>query len=85
MKTAARQFDGARTAWSSLTATEEQVAEAVSEGLTNRQVANRLYMSPHTVDSHLRHIYSKLGINSRIELTRLLVERAYGVGLMATA
>jgi len=40
-------------------------------------------MSPHTVDSHLRHIYWKLNINSRIELTRLLVERAYG--LMATA
>jgi len=83
MKTAARQFDGTHTGWSSLTATEEQVAEAVSQGLTNRQVANRLYMSPHTVDSHLRHIYWKLGINSRIDLTRLLVERAYG--LMATA
>jgi DNA-binding CsgD family transcriptional regulator len=83
MKTAARQFEGNGTGWSSLTATEEQVAEAVSQGLTNRQVANRLYMSPHTVDSHLRHIYGKLSINSRIELTRLLVERAYG--LMATA
>ncbi|MDQ1488684.1 MAG: hypothetical protein QOJ23_1198 [Actinomycetota bacterium] len=76
MKTAARQFEGTRTGWSSLTATEEEVAEAVGQGLTNRQVANRLYMSPHTVDSHLRHIYSKLSINSRIELARLLVERA---------
>jgi DNA-binding CsgD family transcriptional regulator len=82
MKTA-RQLDGPRTGWTSLTATEEQVAEAVSQGLTNRQVGNRLYMSPHTVDSHLRHIYWKIGINSRIELTRLLVERQYG--LMATA
>jgi DNA-binding CsgD family transcriptional regulator len=84
MKTAARQFDGARTGWSSLTATEEQVAEFVSQGLTNRQVANRLYMSHHTVDSHLRHIYWKLGINSRIHLTRLFIERAYE-GLSATA
>ena len=69
--------------WSSLTATEERVAESVSQGLTNRQVAKLLYMSHHTVDSHLRHIYWKLGINSRIELTRLLVQREYG--LMATA
>ena len=73
----------AASQWSSLTTTEEKVAEAVSQGLTNRQVANRLYMSPHTVDSHLRHIYWKLGINSRTQLTRLLLERAYG--LLATA
>ena len=79
----AGQLDVARTGWSSLTTTEETVAEAVSQGLTNRQVANRLYMSPHTVDSHLRHIYWKLGINSRTQLTRLLLERAYG--LLATA
>jgi DNA-binding CsgD family transcriptional regulator len=70
--------------WSSLTATEEYVAEAVSQGLTNRQVAKRLFMSHHTVDAHLRHIYWKLGINSRIHLTRLFIERAYD-GLMATA
>ena len=79
----ASQFDVAGTGWSSLTTTEETVAEAVSQGLTNRQVANRLYMSPHTVDSHLRHIYWKLGINSRTQLTRLQVERAYD--LRATA
>ena len=73
----------AATGWNSLTVTEEQVADAVSQGLTNRQVANRLYMSHHTVDAHLRHIYWKLGINSRVELTRLLLERSYG--LLATA
>ena len=72
----------AATGWDSLTVTEEQVADAVSEGLTNRQVANRLYMSHHTVDAHLRHIFWKLGINSRIQLTRLQVAQAYG--LMAT-
>jgi DNA-binding NarL/FixJ family response regulator len=76
-------FEGTRTGWSRLTPTEEEVAEAVSQGLTNRNVANRLFMSPHTVDAHLRHIYWKLGINSRTQLTRLFFERAYA--LKATA
>ena len=84
MNMAAHQFDGADSVWGSLTATEEQVADAVSQGLTNRQVAKHLFMSHHTVDAHLRHIYWKLSINSRTQLTRLFVERAY-VGLMATA
>ena len=43
----------------------------VAEGLTNRQVAERLFVSPHTVNSHLRHVFSKLGITSRVELARL--------------
>lgn len=77
MKMATRHFDGPRAGWSSLTSTEEHVAEAVSQGLTNRQVSKLLFMSHHTVDAHLRHIYWKLGINSRIQLTRLLLERAY--------
>jgi FixJ family two-component response regulator len=41
------------------------------EGLTNREVAERLFVSPHTVNSHLRHVFAKLGINSRVELARL--------------
>jgi DNA-binding CsgD family transcriptional regulator len=81
--TAAAELAGSRTGWSALTATEEQVADAVSESLTNRQVAKHLFMSHHTVDAHLRHIYWKLGINSRTQLTRLMVERAYD--LRATA
>ena len=85
MKTRARVFEGPRTGWSTLTATEEQVAEAVSQGLTNRQVSELLFMSPHTVDTHLRHIYWKLAINSRIQLTRLLLERAYGLRTPAVA
>jgi len=79
----ADQLDDNRTLWSSLTTTEELVAEAVSQGLTNRQAGKLLFMSHHTVDAHLRHIYWKLGINSRTQLTRLLLERAYG--LKATA
>ena len=44
---------------------------AGGRGLTNREVAERLFLSPHTVSSHLRHVFGKLGINSRVELARL--------------
>ncbi|MEU7834216.1 MULTISPECIES: helix-turn-helix transcriptional regulator [unclassified Nonomuraea] len=46
------------------------MARLVAEGLTNREVATALFVSPHTVDSHLRHAFAKLGVNSRVELTR---------------
>jgi DNA-binding CsgD family transcriptional regulator len=57
--------------WAALTTSELAVARLVAEGLTNREVAERLFVSPHTVNSHLRHVFSKLGINSRVELARL--------------
>lgn len=57
--------------WAAMTASELDVARLVAEGLTNRQVAERLFVSPHTVNSHLRHVFAKLGINSRVELARL--------------
>src|SRR5882672_4586675 len=57
--------------WAALTTSELTVARLVAEGLTNREVAERLFVSPHTVNSHLRHVFSKLGINSRVELARL--------------
>ena len=43
--------------------------------MTNREAAAALYLSPHTVGTHLRHAFTKLGINSRVELTRMLAER----------
>jgi DNA-binding CsgD family transcriptional regulator len=57
--------------WGSLTTSELTVARLVAEGLTNREVAERLFVSPHTINSHLRHVFAKLGINSRVELARL--------------
>jgi DNA-binding CsgD family transcriptional regulator len=57
--------------WAALTTAELSVARLVTEGLTNREVADRLFVSPHTVSSHLRHVFAKLGINSRVELARL--------------
>jgi DNA-binding CsgD family transcriptional regulator len=61
----------ATSGWAAMTSAELAVARLVAEGQTNREVADRLFVSPHTVNSHLRHIFSKLGINSRVELARL--------------
>ena len=57
--------------WAALTSAEINVARLVAEGLTNREVADCLFVSPHTVNSHLRHVFTKLGINSRVELARI--------------
>ena len=43
----------------------------VASGLTNRQVAERLFLSQHTVNNHLRHAFAKLDVTSRVELARL--------------
>jgi DNA-binding CsgD family transcriptional regulator len=60
------------TGWAALTESEVAVVRLVAEGLTNRDAAERLFVSPHTVNSHLRHAFSKLEVNSRVELTRLV-------------
>lgn len=57
--------------WDSLTPGEAAVVEAVAEGLTNREAAAQLYLSPDTVNTHLRHAFAKLGIRSRVELVKL--------------
>jgi DNA-binding CsgD family transcriptional regulator len=62
--------------WEALTDSELAVVRLVAEGMTNREVASQLYVSPHTVSTHLRHAFSKLGINSRVDLTRIAVEQA---------
>jgi DNA-binding CsgD family transcriptional regulator len=57
--------------WAALTDSELAVARLVAQGLTNREVAARLFVSHHTVNGHLRSVFTKLGINSRVDLTRL--------------
>ncbi|MFF7438067.1 LuxR C-terminal-related transcriptional regulator [Streptomyces sp. NPDC008122] len=44
----------------------------MTDGLTNRHVANRLFLSRHTVDAHLRNVFAKSGVSSRVELARLM-------------
>jgi DNA-binding CsgD family transcriptional regulator len=60
--------------WASLTDTERSVIELVATGHTNREAAERLYLSHHTVGFHLRSIFAKLGVNSRVDLTRIAIE-----------
>ncbi|MET9353140.1 AAA family ATPase [Streptomyces sp. NPDC006617] len=59
--------------WGSLTESERKLIPLVVEGLTNRAIADRLYVSVHTVNTHMKHIFAKLGINTRVELTRLAI------------
>jgi DNA-binding NarL/FixJ family response regulator len=72
-----------KVGWESLRSSELGIAELVAEGLTNREVGARIFVSPHTVDFHLRQIYRKLSITSRIELTRLVLE--HGTSSFGTA
>jgi DNA-binding CsgD family transcriptional regulator/tetratricopeptide (TPR) repeat protein len=63
------------TGWDSLTRTEQRVARLIFQGHTNRSAANVLSLSSHTVNSHLRAIFGKLAVNSRIQLMRVLMDR----------
>jgi DNA-binding CsgD family transcriptional regulator len=63
------------TGWESLTETERSVAGLVATGLTNQQVADQMFISTHTVAFHLRQVFRKLSIRSRVELARAAPER----------
>jgi predicted ATPase/class 3 adenylate cyclase/DNA-binding CsgD family transcriptional regulator len=56
--------------WASLTPTELDVVRLVSEGLSNNDIATRLFISPRTVQTHLTHVYTKLGLSSRVQLVQ---------------
>ena len=62
--------------WDSLTDTEVAVAALVARGLSNREIAGRTHVSVHTVAFYLTRIFRKLGIGSRVELTRIVIQRA---------
>jgi DNA-binding CsgD family transcriptional regulator len=64
------------TGWESLTDIEHNVSELVAQGLNNGRIAARLYLSTSTVNFHLRQIFRKLSISSRVELARIVIQRS---------
>ena len=72
--TAPPRLVGERSAdgWASLTDAELKVVRLVAAGATNRTAAQQLFLSPHTVSTHVRHAFAKLGIRSRVQLANIL-------------
>ncbi len=68
--------DRPASGWQSLTDTERVASELVAQGLNNQQVADQMYISVHTVAFHMRQIFRKLNIGSRVELARIVMQQA---------
>ena len=62
--------------WASLTDTEQAAAHLMAEGLTNQRIADQMSISTHTVAFHLRQVFRKLDIRSRVDLARIALEHA---------
>ena len=69
-------FRCSATRWASLTPTERDVVRLVGEGLAKNDIATRLFVSPRSVSTHLTHVYSKLGVTSRVQLAQEAARRA---------
>jgi DNA-binding CsgD family transcriptional regulator len=65
--------------WDSLSEAERRVADLVAHGCSNKEIGERLYMSHRTVGSHLYRIFPKLGLRSRVDLARVVIERSIPV------
>lgn len=63
------------TGWEALTDTERRVTDLVAEGLTNPQIGTRMFISRRTVETHLSHVFAKLGVSSRVELAAQVATR----------
>ncbi|HKY78250.1 MAG TPA: LuxR family transcriptional regulator [Acidimicrobiia bacterium] len=62
--------------WASLTPAERDVVRLVAEGLANKEIADRLFISHRTVQAHLTHVYTKLGVTSRVQLAQEVARHA---------
>jgi DNA-binding CsgD family transcriptional regulator len=65
--------NGTLPGWETLTRAEREVVRHVVEGLTNREIGERLFVSARTVETHLAHVFAKLGVSSRVELTGAVI------------
>jgi DNA-binding CsgD family transcriptional regulator len=74
---------GADAGLESLTAREREIADLVSDRLTNPQIAEKLFLSKKTVESHIRNLFVKLGVSSRVDIARM-VERDRREGVVAS-
>ncbi|UGT90463.1 response regulator transcription factor [Mycobacterium ostraviense] len=59
-----------------MTPAEREVVSLVGEGLSNKDIAARLFVSPRTVQTHLTHVYTKLDLNSRVQLVQEAVRHS---------
>jgi DNA-binding CsgD family transcriptional regulator len=66
----------ASSGWAALTPAERDVVRLVSEGLGNKDIGTRLFISPRTVQAHLTHVYTKLGLTSRVQLVQQAARHA---------
>jgi DNA-binding NarL/FixJ family response regulator len=77
-----RKQDRTYRCWESLSQREKQVAALICTGLTGRQIAARLVLSPETIKTHVRHILDKFGLNSRHDFRNLMVDWDFSRWLM---
>jgi DNA-binding CsgD family transcriptional regulator len=71
MRKAAARSRRPVSGWASLTPAELRVVKLAAVGATNKEIAQQLWISPYTVDTHVRHSLAKLGLRSRVALARL--------------
>ncbi len=58
--------------WPSLTDTEVEIARRAAEGLSNAELADAMFVSVNTIKTHIRHVYEKLDVHSRVELAQVV-------------
>lgn len=63
--------------WDSLTDTERRIVNLVAQGHSNRQIASQMFLSVHTIAFHLRRVFCKLDVSSRVQLASLTAEQAW--------